>query len=554
MAAIADFMPFKTAAKGHDLARRLGLTGFGRWWMHELGELMPARLRDALERRRTRPVLAFDGSRATLWRPAQTNGRVQMVAAAEIPLYADAESVAAGGRAVFAPLMRTANGTAPEIVVALSPRASLRKTITLPAAIEGNLHQALAYDLDRHTPFKADELYFDAVVVDRDGARNTLQVELAAARRAVVDPMLRHAENFGARVVAITVDPPATTAASRLNLLPIDRRDSGSAWLKWPVVVPAVLLAAGIVTALVLPIWQKRTEAIALNEQSDQARQRAAVSDALRTELERKVGDYNFALERKYAFPATFQVLDDITRILPDDTWLTQLELRAVRGKDGQRELALRGESANAGRLVSLLEDSRLFTQTAPRSPTTKIQPGPGEIFDVGAQLKPLPAPPAAPLDVTAPPPPVAATMPRVPAPASVTGAAAPTASTPVASTPPVSGTRPGTSPPAPIAPGATAAAPTATGASAPAASGAAPPAVAAPIPSATPQPPAPRGAPGARLVPTPGAVARPASPLAPAVNPATTGAPPGALPAPSPPLEPSAPDTEPQDGDGNPP
>ena len=133
------------------------------------------------------------------------------------------------------------------------------------------------------------------------------------------------------------------------------------------------------------------------------------MSDALRTELERKVGEYNFALERKYAFPGAVQVLDDITRLLPDDTWLTQLELRSVRGKDGQRELTLRGESANAGRLVSLLEDSKLFTQAAPRSPTTKIQPGPGEIFDVGAQLKPLPAPSAAPLDVTAPPPPAVA-------------------------------------------------------------------------------------------------------------------------------------------------
>jgi hypothetical protein len=53
----------------------------------------------------------------------------------------------------------------------------------------------------------------------------------------------------------------------------------------------------------------------------------------------------------------------------------------------------IRGESANAGRLVTLLEDSRLFTQAAPRSPTTKIQPGPGEIFDLGAQLKPMPQP-----------------------------------------------------------------------------------------------------------------------------------------------------------------
>ena len=81
-------------------------------------------------------------------------------------------------------------------------------------------------------------------------------------------------------------------------------------------------------------------------------------------------------------------------------------------GKDAHREIVLRGESANAGRLVSLLEDSKVFEQAAPRSPTTKIQPGPGEIFDLGAQLKTLPLPQSialaelAPRPVAAPPAP----------------------------------------------------------------------------------------------------------------------------------------------------
>ena len=404
MAAIADPASFRTARLRQDLARRLGLTGFRHWWLHELGSLVPARMRAVFERRRARPVLAFAGSRATLWAPVQAGGRVRMSEVAEIPLYAGEDIVAAGGRAALAPIARAADGARPEVIIALPPRAVLRKTLVLPAAIEDNLHQALAYDLDRHTPFRADELYFDAAIVDRDPMRNTLQVELAAARRAVVDPLLRLAENFGARVVAVTVDPPEAAQASRLDLLPQERRYGNSAFARWYVAIPALLLVAAIAAALVLPLWQKRSEAIALNQQSDEARARATVSDGLRTQLERRLGDYNFALERKYAFPATVQVLDDVTRILPDDTWLTQLELRSVRGKDGQRELTLRGESANAGSLVSLLEDSKLFTQTAPRSPTTKIQPGPGEIFDVGAQLKPLPPPEKAPLDLSAGP------------------------------------------------------------------------------------------------------------------------------------------------------
>ena len=80
-----------------------------------------------------------------------------------------------------------------------------------------------------------------------------------------------------------------------------------------------------------------------------------------------------------------------MSRVLPDDTWLTQFEMKSIaKGKETQREILVRGETANAGRLVQLFEESPLFAQAAPRSPTTKIQPGPGEIFDLGAQLKPL--------------------------------------------------------------------------------------------------------------------------------------------------------------------
>jgi general secretion pathway protein L len=222
MAVIADQTPFKTTPAAKSVARRLGLIGFFGWWKRELSAAMPATLRAFSERRRARPVLAFDGNTATLWRPTEASGGVTMAESARIALDGESSVVASAGRAALAPLL--AAGRAPQLVVSLSPRASLRKSLTLPMAIEDHLRQALAYDLDRHTPFKPDELYFDAVVVDRDPARNTLRVDLAAARRNIVDEVVRQAESFGARVVAVTVDPPRAAWASPVDLLPEDRR------------------------------------------------------------------------------------------------------------------------------------------------------------------------------------------------------------------------------------------------------------------------------------------------------------------------------------------
>jgi len=530
MAVIADSTSFKTSYP-RSLARRLRLSGFGEWWKRELAAAMPERLRTAFERRRARPVLAFDGNVATLWRPAQANGRLSMREVARIGLDGDVQAVAAAGRNALAPLAATDRGV-PRIVVALSPRSALRKTLTLPLALEEHLRQSLAYDLDRHTPFKPEELYFDAVIVDRDSTRNVLRVDLAAARRAVVDAALRQAESFGARVVGVSVDPPAAAAASRLDLMPGEGRLAIPGWTRWQVVLPATLLALGVLTALVLPIWQKREQAIALLDVSDHAHDSATVSDRLRTELERRVGDYNFALERKYAFPATVQVLEDITRILPDDTWLTQLEMHTMRGtKDAQREVTLRGESANAGRLVSLLEDSKVFTQAAPRSPTTKIQPGPGEIFDVSAHLKPLPPPTLMPIEMMPPVRPQPAPRGGLPGAPANGARAAPAPATPGTA----GGSRSPAANAAPAAPG--------TGATGPASTASAPHAPGAPhAPAAlgAPGTPGTLGAPGA---PPPAANPAARAPAAAPANPPAADAPPG-VPG-SEPEPPAAPDPE---------
>ena len=125
-------------------------------------------------------------------------------------------------------------------------------------------------------------------------------------------------------------------------------------------------MAVGALAVLLVPLLQKREYAIALNKQMESAREQAEVADGLRILLERQQGDYNYVLAKKYSYPGAVQIIDDITRLLSDDTWVTQLEMRStVRGKDAARELTLRGESANAGALISTLEESKLVEQAA---------------------------------------------------------------------------------------------------------------------------------------------------------------------------------------------
>ena len=146
-----------------------------------------------------------------LWVPRTSNGALAYAASAHIPLTGDPAFVQQTGRAVIDVLPKVAHGggpAAPKLVVALPAGQVLRKEMRLPAAVEQDLRQALSYDLDRHTPFKPDELHFDAVVVGRDAKKGEIRVDWAAALRNVVTEARRRAESWGATVVAVTPDSP----------------------------------------------------------------------------------------------------------------------------------------------------------------------------------------------------------------------------------------------------------------------------------------------------------------------------------------------------------
>lgn len=375
---------------------------FWRWWQNELVQLLPRVIRSRLQHRRLLPVVVCSETQWELWTPTLESGRATRVIQTTLDMSADPEVRLFLAREAIARL-------ASPVALSLPASMILRRTLTLPAALEENLKQALAYDLDRHTPFRGDELYFDAQVIGRDTERGEIQVALAAVRRASADRIMAQLRETGAEIVALPADPPENID-SKLNLLPTEDRPSWQSWQRWVVGIAALIVLLLFVATIALPILQKRDQAIKLRQQADVMQIQASEVTRLHDELDRLVADYDFVPERKKAYPATMHILDEVTKLLPDDTWLTQMELKNTAGsKEVRHEVFLRGESASASRLVTLLEESGLVTQAAPRSPITTIQGVGGEIFDIGAQIKPLPLPERVVVATEkAPPPPVA--------------------------------------------------------------------------------------------------------------------------------------------------
>jgi general secretion pathway protein L len=347
-----------------DAANRAGLPRFWRWWVGELAPLLPAASRVAIRRRFARPVVELAEGEAVFWRPDFGDGRTRLAVVERVSLVADSAAVLAACRAAVARLAANASGgiAAPKVVVALSPRKVLRKQLLLPAAVEENLAQTLAYDLDRHTPFRPEQVYFDAVVVARDSVKKMLRIDWVAALRTVVDDARKQVEDWGAVPIAVVPGPPGVP--TRLNLIPHVARPRPLQWRRWQVWAPLAAVAAFAFAAVFVPLAQKRQYAIALNVLNAEAAQQAQAADAVRRQLEAMQSDYNYILTKKYTYPSAVHVLDEVTRTLPDDTWLTQFELKTAVRARAQRDLYLRGESDNAGKLIAC---SRIQARSARR-------------------------------------------------------------------------------------------------------------------------------------------------------------------------------------------
>ena len=86
-------------------------------------------------------------------------------------------------------------------------------------------------------------------------------------------------------------------------------------------------------------------------------------------------------VERRKQRPAALQVLHELTLLLPDDSWLSHLELNGSR-------VRLRGESLNASELVRAIEKSAGFADASFDGSVTRDPSAERERFAVSATAR----------------------------------------------------------------------------------------------------------------------------------------------------------------------
>ncbi len=338
---------------------RHGLQSFFDWWLGELAGLIPARLSPARRRDRHRLVLAFDDGEIRV---------SEIVGDRERELGGVARSEP-GQAAQISGLLRKARRRTSGITLRLARGMGLRKVLDLPLAAQDDLDQLLRFEMDRLTPFRAEDVVFAQRVVARDPEQQRMKVELHVAPRAVVEQALAAAAGCKARPTRVELaglgpsgQAPELGRLTALNLLPAESEaPSASRLNRWLALVALALLAA----ALAIPLQQQRSTAADLERSVAAAKDAAQQSVQLRERLDQLDANVRFLTDQKSRNPMVTRVLAELTRVIPDQAYVEQLDVR-----DG--ELNLRGLATTPSDLIALLEQSALFRKPQFRAPVTQ--------------------------------------------------------------------------------------------------------------------------------------------------------------------------------------
>lgn len=249
----------------------------------------------------------------------------------------------------------------------------LEKTVHLPLAAEENLRQVLAFEMERHTPFHADKVYFEYRPKTRDAKQRKLAVDLTVVQKPVVDEALAVVGDWG-----LQFSPePGLDAEHAFTFLPRNYRARTSRGLNRALIV---LNLVALAAAALIPIYQQERYIEALQQRADRARAAAMASVEIQDRID-ALEQRRALFEQAKSGPSAVELIEELARIIPDGTWLHRLDFK-------NDDVQFQGLSDAASSLIGVVESSPMFREARFGSPITRDARSGQERFHISAKLE----------------------------------------------------------------------------------------------------------------------------------------------------------------------
>ncbi len=331
---------------------------FLRWWQRELSAVIPVKIKDLISDHRGIIVVRPEGTEFLLsfWldgheTPLTTLSRDEQGIVKYRKLLASDERYQKA-----------------DLVFRLSRKHALQKELALPAAAIENLNQVVSYELSRYSPFKAEQAYFAVKTLEASNEPGLIRVMLIITARQVLDRFYSEISAFGMEPKIVDyegfpneLDP----YAEKYNLLPETLQSKEDLTPQIVHFSLASLVFALVIGVLAIPVWLESRTVNILQAKSNVIEKEAKSIKALQAKLDASIAETQELIDKKNEKPMVVEVLDTLSRLIKDDTWLAYAQYA-----NGQ--LQIQGESPAASTLISVLEDSDFFVNAKFVSPVTR--------------------------------------------------------------------------------------------------------------------------------------------------------------------------------------
>jgi general secretion pathway protein L len=274
----------------------------------------------------------------------------------------------------LAPLFR---GSRVEIV--LQPKRFLFRPLELPARAADFLDGIVRAQIDRLTPWSASEAVFGCSIPTDSGPESITTV-IAATTRKVALGYVQAVSGFHPAAIAVCTDV-AERNAGRVKVFEQKARGhlDAARLSRVLLIVLGVVVAASLVSVTAASYVSDHLA----TQESALARQISARRAAIRAGGDGGGRSPTAVLERrKHETPASVIVLEALSQVLPDHTYVTELHLAGSK-------LQIVGITRDAPSLISLIEQSGHFTRATFYAPTTRSPSDPGERFHIETRVQP---------------------------------------------------------------------------------------------------------------------------------------------------------------------
>ncbi len=267
------------------------------------------------------------------------------------------------------------------VELALTSDRFLFRRLDLPARAAEFLDGIVRAQIDRLTPWVAGDAAF-GWTPPREIAKDRISVTIGATARSLVMPYVDALTRLGAKmIVATTIVSGSELRDTSIKVLEHRARE----------IVGVQRIRRGLSAVLVAAAMSAATAVIA-------AQWIGSDLDDQQTELSRRISQRRHALHggaagaapaqqllerRKQQVAASVMVIEALSRILPDHTYVTELRMEGDK-------LQIVGMTRDAPSLIRLMEQSPHFTRATFFAATTRAPGESGERFHIEARLKPV--------------------------------------------------------------------------------------------------------------------------------------------------------------------